>query len=281
MSFPEIWKSDRQRNSVTAAVVRDRGRRGLVRLQRTPQRLDGSGPLASRQQGRNRLHQPHHSEELTLRDVMNDRLVPVRLEDVLRSRLHQVGAEPAESLAETDPRRWLVIGHFPAEGAHPGGVEVSRSQADRAVGGLPGPAEQTRAAHPHPVTIQVGQPREHVADGPVDRRARLVPNGGTGPVRHLPPPSRVLLGSLDLTHSGRVPGGPTYRNRAGDLGGQLSAPWVAARALEAPLRTRNGHDDACHSFTERDVDGGNPRRIGGYSRLSADQAYSLRVILFR
>ena len=36
----------------------------LVRLQRTPQRLDGSGPLASRQQGRNRLHQPHHSEEL-------------------------------------------------------------------------------------------------------------------------------------------------------------------------------------------------------------------------
>src|SRR2546423_4922974 len=91
----------------------------LFRLQGTPQRLDGSGPLASRQQGRNRLHQPHHSKELTLRDVMNDRLVPVRLEDVLRSRLHQVGPEPAESLAETDPRRWLVVGHFTTERSHP------------------------------------------------------------------------------------------------------------------------------------------------------------------
>src|SRR5689334_17875005 len=192
MSFPEIWKSDRQRNSVTAAVVRDCGGRDLVRLQRTPQRLDGSGPLASCQQGRNRLHQPHHSEELTLREVMNDRLVPVRLEDVLRSRLHQIGAEPAESLAETDPRRWLVVGHFTAECAHPRGVEVSRSEAERAVEGLPGPAEQARAAHPRPVTIQVGQTREHVADGSVDRGAYLIPNGGTGSVRHLPPPSRVL-----------------------------------------------------------------------------------------
>src|SRR5690348_6593948 len=140
----------------TAAVVRNRGRRDLVRLQRTPQRLNGSGPLASRQQGRSRLHQPHHSEELTLRDVMNDRLVPVLLEGVRRSCLHQLGAEPAESLAETDPRRWLVVGHFTAERAHPRGVEVCRSQADRAVGGLPGPAEQTRTAHPCPVTIQVG-----------------------------------------------------------------------------------------------------------------------------
>src|SRR5262249_43177330 len=154
--------------------------KNLVRLQRTPQRLDGSGSLASRQQGRNRLHQPHHSEELTLRDVMNDRLVPVLLQGVRRSCLHQLGAEPAESLAETDPRRWLVVGHFTAEGAHPRGVEVSRSLAKRAVGGLPGPTEQTRATHPRPVTIQVGQTREHVADGPVDRRARFVPNGGTG-----------------------------------------------------------------------------------------------------
>src|SRR5947208_2591303 len=179
--------------TVTAAVVRDRGRRGLVRLQRTLQRLDGSGPLASCQQGRYRLHPPHHSEELTLRDVMNDRLVLVRFEDVLRSRLHQVGAEPAESLAETDPRRWLVVGHFTAERAHPRGVEVIRSQAERAVGGLPGPAEQTRTAHPRPVTIQVGQTREHVADGSVDRRARLVPNAGTGSLRHLLTALRVAL----------------------------------------------------------------------------------------
>src|SRR5262245_31614426 len=59
-----------------------RNRRLLARLKRTPQRLDGTGPLASRHQGRNRLHQPHHSEEFTLRRVMNDRLVAVRLEDV-------------------------------------------------------------------------------------------------------------------------------------------------------------------------------------------------------
>jgi hypothetical protein len=38
----------------------------LVRPQRTPQRLDGSVPLASRQEGRNRLHHPHQSEELAL-----------------------------------------------------------------------------------------------------------------------------------------------------------------------------------------------------------------------
>ncbi len=64
--------------------------RSLHRLQRTPQRLDGSGALASRQQGRDRLHQPHHSEESTLCDVMNDRLVLVRLEGVVRSRFHQI-----------------------------------------------------------------------------------------------------------------------------------------------------------------------------------------------
>src|SRR3954452_21998915 len=108
---------------------------------------------------------------------MNDRLVPVRLEDVLRSRLHEAGAEPAESLAETDPSWWLVVGHFTTERAHPRGVKVSRSLAERAGGGLPGPAEQARAAHPRPVTIKVGQTREHLADGSVDRRSRLVPNG--------------------------------------------------------------------------------------------------------
>ena len=60
---------------------------------------------------------------------MNDRLVPVRLEDVTRSRLHQVGAGPAESRAETDPRRWLAAGHFTADGARPRGVEASRPPA--------------------------------------------------------------------------------------------------------------------------------------------------------
>src|SRR3954451_17467117 len=82
---------------------------GLIRLQRTPQRLHGSGPLASCHKGGNRLHQPHHPEELALRDVMDDRLVPIRLEDVRRSGLHEVGAEHVEGLAETDSRRWLVV----------------------------------------------------------------------------------------------------------------------------------------------------------------------------
>jgi hypothetical protein len=55
---------------------------------------------------------PRYAEELTLRDVMNDCPIPVRLEDVLGTRFHQVGAEPAESLAENDPRRWRVVGHL-------------------------------------------------------------------------------------------------------------------------------------------------------------------------
>src|SRR5215469_465359 len=180
----------------------------LIRLQRTPQRLHSPGTLTSRQQGRKRLHQPHYSEELTVRDVMNDRLVPVSVEDVPRSRLHQDGAEPAESLAESDPRRSLVLGHFTPERAHPRRVEVSRSQTERAVGGLPRPAEQARAAHPRPVTIQVGQPREYVADISVDRRARFVPNSGTGSRRHLFTASPVLIGSLDFL-SGRCRISPT------------------------------------------------------------------------
>ena len=109
----------------------------LAGLQRMPQRLDGSGALASRHQGRDRLHQPHDCEEFTLRDVMNDCLVAISLEDVERSRLHQIDAEPAESFAETEPRRRLVFGHDTAERAHPRRVEVTRSHSDRAVGGLP------------------------------------------------------------------------------------------------------------------------------------------------
>ena len=100
---------------------------GLPRLERTPQRLEGSRPLASCQQRRNRLHQPHHAEEFTLGDVMNDRPVPVRFEAVLGSRLHYVQAEPPQSLAEPDLRRRLVVGYLTAEGAHPRGVEVRGS----------------------------------------------------------------------------------------------------------------------------------------------------------
>jgi hypothetical protein len=38
-----------------------------------PQRLDGSRPFAPCHQRRNRLHQPHQAEEITLRDVVDDR----------------------------------------------------------------------------------------------------------------------------------------------------------------------------------------------------------------
>ena len=123
-------------------------------------------------------------------------LVPIRLEEVVRSRFHQVGTEPAEGLAETDPRGCLVVGHFTTERAHSRGVEVSRSRAERTVGGQAGPAEQTRAVHPRRVPIEVGQVSEDVAHGSIDRGARLVPNGATcsllgfelhaGPPRSIP-----------------------------------------------------------------------------------------------
>ena len=45
----------------------------LVRLQRASQGFESSRPFAFRQQHRSRLHQPHPAEELTLRDVMNNR----------------------------------------------------------------------------------------------------------------------------------------------------------------------------------------------------------------
>ena len=108
--------------------------------------------------------------------MINDRPVPVRFEAVLRSRLHQVQAEPPQSLAKPDLRRRLVVGYLTAEGAHPRGVEVRRSRAWRAIRGLAGSAEQAPTVHPRSVTIQVRQPREHVADGSVNRRARLVSN---------------------------------------------------------------------------------------------------------
>jgi hypothetical protein len=56
-------------------------------------------------------------------------------------------------------------------------------------------AEQTRAAHPRPITIHVGQTREHIPNGSVNRRARLVPNGGTRSLSH---PSSVLRALLDM-----------------------------------------------------------------------------------
>ena len=101
----------------------------LVRLQRTPQGLNSSRPFAFRQQRRNGLHQPHPAEELTLRDVMNDRPLPVRLKEVLRPGLHQVGTEPPQCLPESDPRRRLEVGHLTLEGAHPRRIEVRRPLA--------------------------------------------------------------------------------------------------------------------------------------------------------
>src|SRR5579884_794453 len=135
---------------------------------------------------------------------MNDRLATVSLEDVIRARLHQAESESAESLAKADPRRCFVVGDLAVERAHPRGVEVSRPQAKRLVRGLACPAEQPRTAHPRRVTIQVGQERKHVAYRSVDRRPRLVPNGGAASPRHLVTASRVLVDSLDMTRSGRV-----------------------------------------------------------------------------
>src|SRR5436305_1734847 len=53
---------------------------------------------------------------------MNDRPVSVRFEEVLGSCLHQVGAEPPQSLAEPDPRRRLVVRYLTAKGADRRGV---------------------------------------------------------------------------------------------------------------------------------------------------------------
>jgi hypothetical protein len=52
-----------------------------------------------------------------LGDVMDRRPVPVSLEDVPRSCFHRLDAEPAEGLAETYPRRRLVVRHLSVERA--------------------------------------------------------------------------------------------------------------------------------------------------------------------
>ena len=48
-----------------------------------------------------RLHESHHAEQFTLRDVVNDRRVLVRFEAVPGPRLHHVGAEPPQGLPGT------------------------------------------------------------------------------------------------------------------------------------------------------------------------------------
>ena len=138
---------------------------------------------------------------------MNDRPVPVRFEEVLGSRLHQVGAEQPQSLAEPDPRRRLVVRYLTAEGAHPRGVEVRGSWASRTVRGFAGPAEQARTVHPRSVTIEVRQSREHVADRSVDRRARLVSNRSSTRLLHRAhrPTHPIRLSPLSLLSEVCVP----------------------------------------------------------------------------
>ena len=80
--------------------VRLDGDGALARLRRPSQRLDRSGPLASRQQGRNRLHQSHHSEELALGDVMNDRRARLVPNGGTCSRLHRAHCSPVLTTAD-------------------------------------------------------------------------------------------------------------------------------------------------------------------------------------
>ena len=101
----------------------------LVWLQRTPQGLESSRPFALRQQRRGGLHQPHPAEELTLSDVMDNRLLVVRLEEVLGPGFRHGRAEPPQRLPESDPRRPLEAGHFTSVGAHPRGIEIRRPLA--------------------------------------------------------------------------------------------------------------------------------------------------------
>ena len=75
----------------------------LPRLQRAPQRLDGSRPFASCQQRRHRFHEPHHAEEFTLRDVVNDRRVLVGFEAV--SGRASIRSEPNQRRVSRNPIR--------------------------------------------------------------------------------------------------------------------------------------------------------------------------------
>src|SRR5690242_5556977 len=161
-----------------------------MELQRTLQRLNGPGPFTSRQESRHRLHQPHHSEEFPYRDVTKSRLVPVRVEAEGRPRLHQIEAEPAESLGEADPCLRFVFSHLTAERAHPRGVEVRRAHTNRTWGRLPGSTKQSHATHPRPVAIQVSQTLKNIADWSVDRRRSLVLNLGACSLLHFVTASR-------------------------------------------------------------------------------------------
>src|SRR5690348_17351704 len=107
---------------------------------------------------------------------MNHRPVPISFEEVIGSRLYQIGSEQPQCFAEADPERRLVVRYLTAERAHSRGVEVRGARASTTVRALTGLAEQARAMHPRPVTIEVRQSLEHVNDRSVDRRARLVPN---------------------------------------------------------------------------------------------------------
>src|SRR5215208_1779394 len=128
---------------------------------------------------------------------MNDRPVLVRLKEVLGPGLRYVGAKPPQHLPKSNPRRRLELGHFTAEGAHPRRIKVCRPLTERTIGSLAAPSEQPRAVHPGPVALQVSQPREHVRDRSVDRRARLVPHGATSRLLH----RKTSTFSCDIAYS--------------------------------------------------------------------------------
>jgi hypothetical protein len=80
---------------------------------------------------------------------------------------------------------------------------------------MAGPAEQARTVHLFSVTIQVRRSREHVADGSIDRRARLVSNHGSSRLIHLLTSLRIVWSptrqSFGLSSSSR----------------SISPPWLA------------------------------------------------------
>ena len=157
---------------------------GLARLQRTPQRLDGSRPFASCQQRRNRLHQSHQAVEFTLRDVMNDRPVPVHFGGTRvsppsgRSRTtgESRGTRSATAAGSPLSDRGTCLSAWRQSTLFLGLAD--RQRFGRTGGTSPSGASTSS------VTIDVCQSREHVADRSVDRRARLVSNRSTTRLRH-------------------------------------------------------------------------------------------------
>jgi hypothetical protein len=111
----------------------------LGQLQGTSQGLESSHPFAFRQQRRGGLDQPHPAEELTLRDVMNNRLL------MIRSRKYSgrapITAEPNHRSVSRNPIRDLPA-CFRARARPIAGPERSVGSPERRAAGNRLPADE-------------------------------------------------------------------------------------------------------------------------------------------